>query len=330
MTELNAELKAELVAIGSVNVDESVLSKISVSAAGPGTGLKSIFFTSGGHRVRLEINKDSPLTLVRKNNDFAIFRDNKELVRGDVEPILAHCPEQAYITLSERCVYDCKFCSVPKLQGKVKSQEEVVAMVEQAQKTGKLKAIALTSGVEKSPEAEIDRVIDVVKAVKKYNVPIGVSVHPTKDSSQRLKDAGVVEIKYNVETMDRAIFERVCTGRKGFSLDFILESLRDAVTVFGKNRVSTNFIIGLGETDECVRDGVEYLAQTGVIPILRPITLPPLRKGELEATRPSAERLLKLARMTRNILDKYGLRVDVAQTMCLPCTGCDITPYRDV
>jgi biotin synthase-related radical SAM superfamily protein len=330
MSELNAKLKAELVAIGSVDVDESVLSKISVSAAGPGTGLKSIFFNSGGHRVRLEINKNSPLTLVKENNDFVISRGDKELVHGDIEPILAHCPEQAYITLSERCVYDCKFCSVPKLQGKVKPLVEIVSMVEQAQKTGKLKAIALTSGVEKSPEAEIDRVIDAVKAVKKYNVPIGVSVHPTKDSSQRLKEAGVVEIKYNVETMDRAIFERVCKGRKGFSLDFILESLRDAVTVFGENRVSTNFIIGLGETDECVRDGVEYLAQIGVIPILRPITLPPLRKGELEATRPSAERLLKLARMTCDIVKKYGLRVDVAQTMCLPCTGCDITPYRDV
>ncbi|MBN1762739.1 MAG: radical SAM protein [Methanomicrobia archaeon] len=330
MTELNAEKKAELVAIGTVNVYESLLSRISVSSAGPGTGLKSIFFSSGGHRVRLEINKDSPLKMSKANGDFIIWKDGKELVRGEIEPIFAHCPEQAYITLSERCVYDCKFCSVPKLQGKIKTLEEVVAMVEQAKKTGKLKAIALTSGIVKSPEDEIDRVIDVVNALKKYNVPIGVSVHPTKDSSQRLKDAGVVEVKYNVETMDRAIFERNCKGRKGLSLDFILDSLRDAVRVFGANRVSTNFIIGLGETDECVRAGVEYLARMGVIPILRPITIPPLRKDELEATRPSAERLLKLARMTREILDKYGLNVEEAQTMCLPCTGCDITPYRDV
>lgn len=330
MTKLNGEIKAELVAAGSVNVDELQLSRISTSSAGPGTGLKSIFFTSGGHRVRLEINKDSPLKMSKANGDFVILKEGKELVRGEIELILAHCPEQAYITLSERCVYDCKFCSVPKLQGRVKTMEEVVNMVEQAQKTGMLKAIALTSGIVESPEAEIDRVIEVVQALKKFNVPIGVSVHPTKDSSQRLKDAGVVEVKYNVETMDREIFERVCKGRKGLSLDFILESLWGAVKVFGKNRVSTNFIIGLGETDECVRDGVEYLAKMGAIPILRPITIPPLRKGELEATRPSAERLLKLARMTRELLAKYGLRVDVSQTMCLPCTGCDITPYRDV
>ena len=193
-----------------------------------------------------------------------------------------------------------------------------------------MKAIALTSGIAHSPEEEIDRVVEVVKALKKYNFPIGVSVHPTKDSSQRLKEAGVVEVKYNVETMDREIFERVCRGRKGLSLDFIVDSLRDAVKVFGKNRVFSNFIIGLGETDECVREGVEYLAKMGVIPVLRPITIPPLRKDELEATRPSAERMLKLARMTREILDKHGLRVDVSETMCLPCTGCDLTPYRDV
>ncbi len=249
------------------------------------------------------------------------------MVRGEIEPVLAHCPEQAYITLSERCIYDCKFCSVPKLQGKIKTLDEVVNIVEHAKKTGLMKAIAITSGVAESPEDEIERLVAVIRALKRYNVPIGVAAYPTINSTKLLKEAGAVELKYNVETMNRDIFDKVC---KGLSLDFILDSLRDAVPVFGKNRVSTNFIIGLGETDECVREGVEHLAKMGVIPVLRPITIQPLRKDELEATRPSAERLLKLALMTREIIDKYGLRVDVSQTMCLTCTGCDITPYRDI
>ena len=154
---------------------------------------------------------------------------HKELARGEIEHVLAHCPEQAYVTLSERCTYDCTFCSVPKLQGKIKTLKEVINIVEQAKKTGLMKAIALTSGVAESPEDEI-----------------------------------------------------------------------------------------------------EHLARMGVIPVLRPVTIQPLRKEELEASRPSAERLPKLARMTREILDKYGLHVDVSQTMCLPCTSCDITPYRDI
>lgn len=249
---------------------------------------------------------------------------------GVLDPVIAHCPGQVYITLSERCVCDCKFCAVPKLQGKIKSVEEVIAIVEKAHAAGQLQVIALTSGIAKSAEDEIDRVVKVAEALKKYHVPIGVSVYPAKNASQRLKDAGVTEVKYNVETMDREIFNRVCTGRKGLSLDYMLDSLREAVQIFGRNHVTSNIIIGLGETDENVRDGVEYLARMGVIPILRPITLSPYRVGELVATRPNAERLLKLAAMTREILKKYGLRVDLAETICLPCTGCDITPGRDI
>jgi biotin synthase-related radical SAM superfamily protein len=280
--------------------------------------------------VRLEINADSPLKMIEHNGDVVILKDNKELVRGKIDPVVAHCPEQTYITISEQCMYDCKFCSVPKFQGKIKTLEEVLAIIEKVKKDGKLTTIAFTSGVATTPENEIDRVVEYVKAVKKYNVPIGVAVYPTKDSSQRLRDAGVTEVKYNVETMDREIFERVCSGRKGQSLDFILSSLRDAVTVFGKNRVSSNIIIGLGETDECVRKGVEYLAKMGVIAVLRPITISPYRQGEISAIRPSPERLIRLTKMTHKILNTFDLDVTVSRTMCLLCTGCDLTPVRDI
>jgi biotin synthase-related radical SAM superfamily protein len=102
------------------------------------------------------------------------------------------------------------------------------------------------------------------------------------------------------------------------------------VKVFGKNRVSSNIIIGLGETDDCVRKGVQYLAKMGVIAVLRPITISPYRKGEIAATRPGAERLLNLTKMTADILKKYDLDVTESETMCLPCTGCDLTPGRDL
>ena len=93
--------------------------------------------------------------------------------------MVAHCPEQTYITISERCSYDCKFCSVPKFQGKIKTLDEVLALVERAKKSGTLKVISFTSGVATTPENEIDRVVEYVQAVKKYHVPIGVAVSPT-------------------------------------------------------------------------------------------------------------------------------------------------------
>lgn len=36
--------------------------------------------------------------------------------------------------MCEKCIFDCKFCPVPKLQGRVKTINEMLAMTEQAQR----------------------------------------------------------------------------------------------------------------------------------------------------------------------------------------------------
>jgi biotin synthase-related radical SAM superfamily protein len=179
-----------------------------------------------------------------------------------------------------------------------------------------------------SPDDEVKRTIEVVKELKKqYSVPIGVSVYPTATSSEELFEAGALEVKYNVETMDPEIFSRVCPG---LSLEEILDALEHAVSIFGRNHVFSNFIIGIGETDETVKNGIEHLAKMGVIPVIRPISASPYRAGEIDVTRPSAERLLNLAKMEHEILKRYNLDPSKAKTMCLPCTSCDIAPHCDV
>jgi len=49
-------------------------------------------------------------------------------------------------------------------------------------------------------------------------------------------------VKYSVETMDPDIFDRICRGHKGHTLEFILDSLQEAVEVFGRNHVSSNIL----------------------------------------------------------------------------------------
>ena len=393
--KMDAKIKAILIAEGSAEIDLELLARPaasttpmrsdtseSSSTAGPGAGLSSFFFESGGTRVRLDATSDPDahlrVRLLRpdvgvedaevgiaevgvangcedvidatertqsppesiswsreshsETGNVVIFYDGRELVRGRIEPALLHCPFQAYITMSESCVFDCTFCPVPKLAGRTKSVEEVVRMVDDASRTGNLRAISITSGIKRSPEEEVTRAVEVVKSLTKYDIPIGVSVYPTADSSLRLKEAGAVEIKYNVETMDREIFGRVCAD---MDLDFVLAALEDAVGVFGRNRVFSNIIIGLGESDETVKRGVREIIGMGVIPILRALNLHPLRRADLlvkcpNAARPTADRLLALARFERKVLDAHGLRADVAETMCLPCGGCDLVPHWDV
>jgi len=323
------ELKAFLISIGSVSIDSSLIPRARGSTAGPGAGTSSVFFRSGEKRVRLSIKTDSPLSILKVDGeeDVALFYEGKEVVRGKLEPSPAHCPDQAFITLCEKCVFDCKYCPVPRLQGHVKSEEEVLGIIDEVLRTGSLKAISLTSGVETSIEGEVERVLKLLPALRKYNVPVGVSVYPTEECSRKFYEAGVSEVKYNVETMDREIFKKVCGD---ISLDYILDRLREAVEVFGKNRVFSNFIIGLGESDDSVRDGIETLAKMGVIPILRPVNPHPLRAGDCFTERPSPERLLNLAKLEAEILRKYKLDPGLAKTMCLKCTGCDLVPFIDL
>jgi biotin synthase-related radical SAM superfamily protein len=326
---ITPEMKAFLISIGSVSIDSSLIPRARGSTAGPGAGTSSVFFRSGEKRVRLSIKEDSPLSILKVEGEgnVAIFYEGKELVRGKLEPALAHCPDQAFITLCERCVFDCKYCPVPRLQGHVKSEEEILRIIDEVLRAGNLKAISLTSGVETSIEGEVERVLKLLPALKIYNVPVGVSVYPTEGCSRKFYEAGVSEVKYNVETIDREIFKKVCGD---LSLDYILDRLREAVDVFGKNRVFSNFIIGLGESDDSVRDGIETLAKMGVIPVLRPVNPHPLRAGDCFTERPSPERLLKLAKLEAEILKKYGLDPGLAKTMCLKCTGCDIVPFVDL
>jgi biotin synthase-related radical SAM superfamily protein len=327
---LTAETKALLINIGSADIDPSLLPAgfKTTATAGPGAGGSSFFIRSGDHRVRLSIRPDSSLKVIPWKDGVAVQKEGRIIAYGTLEVPLCHCPEQAYITVSERCIFDCKFCPVPKLSGHVKTIDEIIALVEAALARGNLKAISLTSGVAESPEKEAQYVTDVVRHLTaRFDLPIGVSIYPTRRSTEDLHAAGAVEIKYNVETMDPVIFKRVCPG---LSLDYILSSLEDAVGVFGKNHVSSNFILGLGETDSCVQEGIETLTSRGVIPNLRPISPHPLRNGEITVERPSAYRLLLLARINKTALERHGLDIRAAHTMCLPCTGCDLTPQRDL
>lgn len=325
---LTSEKKAECISIGSVRLDPAleIPEYIGRSTAGPGAGGRSIFFLSDNRRVRLSIRDTSPLS-IRPDGDGVVIEHNGTLVAsGSIEPVGAHCPHQAYITISERCVFSCAFCPVHRLQGPVKSTDDVLALIEEVFTRGDLEAISLTTGIEKTPDDEISRMEHLVKTLRReYDVPIGVSVYPTTDSSDRLFAAGADEVKYNVETMDHHLFTRICPDQ---DLDYILSSLRYAGRLFGKNHASSNIIIGLGESDENVISGVDEIASYGVIPILRPVVIHPSNPIP-GASRPSAERLLRLGSSAKEAFSKHGVSPLHAKTMCLPCTGCDLTPFRD-
>ncbi|MFB3766350.1 MAG: radical SAM protein [Methanotrichaceae archaeon] len=343
---MDLETKARLISIGTIEIAEHVQfgpasdstptstpipadASAQASTSGPGAGGKSVFFRSGDRIVRLSVVEESSLRLSRLENGVEILHGDKKVAKGElVEPLL-HCPEQAYITVSERCIYDCKFCAVPKLRGRVKPSALVKEMTDKAAATGKLRAISITSGVEVSPKRETERIAGIVRDLKArgIGVPIGVSVSPFPGINKILKNAGADEVKYNIETLDQDLFKRVCPG---ISYVDIMDALNEAAAVFGKNRVFSNVIVGLGESDRTLRCGIDELTEMGVLPIIRAVYPHPLRIGEIDMTRPSSERLLSLASYLRKSMDRNDLQGNLALTGCYRCTGCDLVPDRDL
>ena len=331
---MTAETKALLLSIGAAVIeDKGLILPTLKSTAGPSAGSGgSVFIRSGGHRLRLNIDENSPLKIKKiensKNENIAVYLSDsdKPIITGEMELALAHCPEQAYINLSEKCIYDCKYCSVPKLQGRTKTKEESLEIIKNAFQKGNVKAISITSGVEKTPEGELKRVLELIPELKKYNVPIGVSIYSVPGGSEKLKAAGVSEVKYNVEAADSEIFKQVCPG---LAETDVFAELEAAVKIFGKGKVFSNMIVGLGETDEKAEQMIEKLAKIGVIACVRPVYLNPHRAGECFMERPSQERLLKLFEIQKKISKKYDLHPEKSETMCSLCTGCDMVPFRD-
>jgi biotin synthase-related radical SAM superfamily protein len=186
----SAETKAFLIAEGGVDIDEHILGRITTPASGPGAGLTSFFLRFNGHRVRLGIKHESRLKASLDGEEVVIRDHEKEIVRGYLEDAIAHCPDQAYITVSEVCIFDCQYCPVPLLKGSVKEQSDVEATISRILSeptlARKLKAIALTSGVEESAQHEVERVAAIIRILRaKYDLPIGVAVYPTQNSTKR-------------------------------------------------------------------------------------------------------------------------------------------------
>lgn len=318
-----SHLKARLLAAGSVRLSgEPADCFVERSRAGPSAGSGgSVFFSLGTRRVRLSVDPASEIELVHRGDGRAELRIDGEIVEGQLEPIALHCPRQAYITVSEGCIFRCTYCPVPFQEARVKSPEEVSSLVERV--ASEIDGISLTSGVVGSVEEDEQRVLEVVRRLVGYGKPIGVSIYPLEDTPRRLHDLGVAEVKFNLETATERLFEEHCPG---LDREALMSALRDSVELFGRNHVFSNVILGLGETDEEMERCIEELCTMGVIPVIRPLT--PAAGCERYA-RPSTARIEKICAIHERHLSRAGLDPAEALTMCVACTGCDLVPGRD-
>ncbi len=334
--------KAVLLSGGAVKIPKDFRLPFppSKSTAGPGAGSVSVVFAFGNTRAKKAISRESgEFELATAHGSLSILRDGKPLIKGvEIIPTLLHAPYQAFVNLDSSCLMGCKFCASPRLGPhgmKDLTDERIVEMVMEASMQPTFESVAFTSGVAESPEKTVERMVTLVRRVRARlpMAPIGVEPYVTRPNEVNdLKEAGADEIKLNIETFDRDIFEKVCPKR---DYDTILHMINHSCEVFGRNRVCSNIIYGLGESDENVLEGVKVLANMGSVATLRALRRNDYNIEELEGVlgrlEPvQAERMMGLAKLEKDILREHGLTTLSFETMCNTCLSCDIVPFWDV
>ncbi len=317
------ELKAQLLETGSARLTGEPADRfIATSTAGPGAGGKgSVFFAMGNHRVKFAINPRSSIEIAHRGGGVAdLYYRDQQLPGRLLEPGL-HCPDQAFITVTGTCIFRCRYCPVPGCSGRRKTIGEIIDLVESVRH--RVTAISLTSGVLGSIEEEEAYVCEMIRHLRFFGLPLGVSIYPTDQTPDRLEALAVAEVKFNIEAATPALFAQMCPG---LDYDRLWRVLDRSVELFGRGRVFSNVIIGLGETDAEMEACIGRLTSHGVIPVLRPLN--PVA-GLAGSPRPSAERLRKLFAIHREALVREGLDTAGARTMCTNCAGCDLVPGRD-
>jgi hypothetical protein len=346
-------LKAELIAAGRVSVPKELLAgyRLSRSTAGPGAGGTSVALAwvdadDREHHIKLAVapegDPSSPLAIVViEGGDMELHRADGTVAASRVRllPIVMHAPDQAFINLAGECVYECAFCNTHKMEpGRRKdiSPDRWVELVVEAYERRPFSALAITSVASPDHEAMMRAYETVIEGVLARCPDLVVGVEPyvqNVEDIKRLYRVGANEIKINIQTPDPAILERICPG---WDLERQYGMLREAVEVFGRGRVTTNIILGLGETDTDVARAIDRLAVMGVIPSVRAVRINDGNRDDLERAlgHPMVpvpvERHVRVAHLLRDLLRTHGLDAGEMGSMCHKCGCCDLEPGQDV
>jgi len=257
----------------------------------------------------------------------------------ELEEAMYHCPGQLFYNLYQFCFMGCKICPLSVTPRWAKDTLQKMIRDLDRFGTADLDGIGLTSGIPAHCSGdkvafEMARVVGALRAKIGPDVTIGVSpMHTSRKALVALKDAGANEVRINIEIFNHYLMRLLMPGK---DRECTLRSIADAADIFGRGKVSSNMVMGIGETDEDVIVGVTELAKLGAIATLYPYDPVPEWEQELSALtngragRPAAERLWRLAVEHKRILEEYELDPRGLMTMCPRCAASHIMPGIDL
>jgi len=200
---------------------------------------------------------------------------NKEMVKiGQIggEDCLFFCYQNfcSHFSKNEQCLF-CNLVSTSQTYDSVlrkKVTQDIGEVAKAAFSESNVKHVLLTGGCF-SHQKEIELVSDIVKTISDYaglnRVPGTILPSPPKslDEIEKYYASGINAIGFSMEIWDEMLYRAVCPGKsKSFSHDEFVNSIRNAVDVFGEGNVYGVIVMGL-EPRETFLDGVRTLTSLG-------------------------------------------------------------------
>lgn len=233
------------------------------------------------------------------------------IVLGLLKGKLEAAPTTAYLMTyrNSKCTANCSFCPqaresqsrtdmLSRVSWPVFPTEHVLNGLNRAVEDGEIKRVCIQAL--NYPEV-LAHLTALTKAIhERTRVPISLSCQPlTTENIRRLADAGVECIGISLDAATEALFNKVKGVLAGspYNWERQFKLLKEAVHVFGKGKVSTHLIVGLGETEREMVKTMQRCVDMGVLPSLFAFT--PIRGTALEDwSQPSiqAYRRIQIAR----------------------------------
>ncbi len=236
-------------------------------------------------------------------------------------------------TVVQKCIYwgteeQCAFCGIELTRGDqtipVKTPAQLAEVCTAARDHDGAVDVTLTTGSINRRDRGALYISRCAAAVKDASgLPIQVQFEPPDDLAvlEHVRDAGVDSVGIHIETFDPEVLASVAPGKAQCGIEGYFRCWERAVEVFGRGRVTTYVILGMGERRELIEDGCRRAIELGVYPFVVPLRPVP---GTLMAGTPPppTEYVASVYRSVSRMLAESGLDHVEAKAGCARCQAC--------
>jgi radical SAM protein (TIGR04043 family) len=228
----------------------------------------------------------------------------------------------------------CRFCTIEESLRSgaavaAKTPAQLAEVAEAAVRLDGVKQMVMTTGTTAGPDRGARNLVRSVRAVLEAvpGLPIQVQCEPPGDLAwiRALREAGATAIGIHVESLDEEVRRRWMPGKSSVPMAEYEAAWDEAVRVFGRNRVSTYLLAGLGEDPDELIAGAGRLIDRGVYPFVVPFRPMSGTLAARDGSRaPSADLLTYVTEGVAAKLRAAGMRGADQKAGCAACGACGV------